>query len=490
MSYFNTAKAFLLRYKWYVLGVIVLGIGLIGYAFNGDGESPAADSGPREVRVARVSDLMNDVNSLSVVAEITSVSEAKISAESAGRIARVNAELGDRVSAGTVLAEIENSSQRAAVLQAEGALDAARASAGGSQESAVSTLLGAYGAVNTAIEDAVGQIYTNPESSQGGFSVSTRDTQALAAMEASRNRMSDIVRRQDAQVGAVGAGGATAELATLEGELREVRVYLDIVLRVLNAAVPREDVTATTISGYVADVTASRAAITTSLTAVISARTALESGGGTLSSSAAAIKQAEGSYQAALANLNKTIIRSPISGTLNNFTVKLGDFVSVTQQVAIVSNNGALEAVAYVTEEDRGRITVGQKVRLGETTGTITKIAPALDPVTRRVEVRIGLPAKTTLTNGQSVRVELSENSVTTPAQGPLSIPITALKIEANRTIVFGVENGTVVAHEITIGKLSGSTVQVLAGLTAESEIVADVRGLKEGDEVSTGARD
>lgn len=507
MSYFNSLKKFVLTYKWYVLAGVVAVIAIAGYAFSGGSDATVAESGPREVNVERVADLMSGGNSLSVIAEITSVSEAKISAESGGRIARVRASLGDVVGAGQVLAEIENSSQRAAVLQAEGSLDAAKAagvntssSLEGAQGTAVTTLLNAFAAIDSAIEDSVGQILTNPESSQSGFKVSSRDTQALATLEATRPRMAQIIRRQESQAASLSAtSNLDAELTLTEGELREVRTYLDTVIKVLNAAVPREDVTATTISSYIADVSESRSAVITSLSSIVAARSSLETartnaeGGATLSTSGASIKQAEGAYNAALASLEKTILRSPISGTLNNFTIKLGDFVSATQQVAIVSNNGALEAIAYVSEEDKLRISVGQKVTLeGDITGTITRIAPALDPVTRRIEVRIGLPATAmkVLTNGQSVRVELAKTGAVAaaPTNGILSIPITALKMEARRNIVFTVVDNKLTAHEITIGKLSGEYVQVTAGLTADTEIVADARGLKEGDIVQLAA--
>ncbi len=491
MSYFNSLKTFVVTYKWYVIPATLAIVGLGGYVLSGSDETVATEAGPREVTVARIADLMSGGNSLSVVADIKSVNEAEISTEIGGRITRVRASLGDVVGAGQVLAEIENSSQRAVVLQAEGSLDAAKASRGSTQGSSVSTLLTAYAAVNSAIEDAVGQMVAEPESSQPRFTVSSRDTAALSEIESMRPRMRAIMKRQEAQALTISSKTDLAgELELVEPELREVRVYLDIVIRALNAGVARDDMPIATISGYIADVTAARTSVTASLSSVSAARNALPNADSGVSSSEAAIKQAEGAYNAALASLEKTIIRSPISGTLNNFTIKLGDFVSPTQQVAVVSNNGALEAIAYVSEEDKSRIAVGQKVTLeGDLTGTITRIAPALDPVTRRIEVRIGLPAAAmkVLTNGQSVRVELSKSGAepVKPTNGIISIPITALKMEANRNIVFSVFEGKLAAHEITIGKLSGEYVQVTQGLTADSEIVVDARGLKEGDEVA-----
>ena len=339
-------KTFLIERKWYVVGGFALLLVLGGVVWSNSGADTAVVSDTKPtVIVGRVSDLMNGGGSLSIVAEIRSVNEAKISSESGGRVTRVSASLGDFVGAGQILAQVENASQRAAVLQAEGALDAAKAAAGGSRGSALTTVLSAYASVDNAINDAVGQILTDPVDSQSSFRVSTRDTLSLAEMERLRPAIQPILKRHEAEEPTLSASSDfTAELALLENELRQVRNYLDTALKVLNAGVARDDISIATISAYVADVAAARTAVIASLSAVISARTSLDPQGA-VSASAASVKQAEGAYNAALANLEKTIIRSPISGSLNNFTIKLGDFLAPAQQVAVVSNNGALEAV-------------------------------------------------------------------------------------------------------------------------------------------------
>lgn len=495
-------KAFLVAWKWYLLGaaaVILVGGGVFWSLSGSDAATVAEDTKP-QVKVGRVADLQGG-NSLSVVAEIRSVNEAKISAESGGRVTRVAASLGDFVTAGKILAEVENGSQRAALLQAEGALEAAKAAVPNTENSldaakgaAVNTLLSAYASIESAVHDTIDDTYSNPESNGRKFLVLTSDSQAKLTLENDRGQLSTIVAREGAQAGISKNADLATELAKTESELRAVRAFLDTLIKALNAGIPAPEMSQAMITGHIAAATAARTSVTSSLSAITAAQSSLEiasnnsgdSGG--LSASGASLKQAQGAYNAALAALEKTIIRSPISGSLNNFTIKLGDFLAPSQQVAVVSNNGALEAIAYVTEEDKSRVAVGQKVALdGGIAGTITKVAPALDPVTRRIEVRIGLPANATkaLTNGQSVRVELAEGASAAPTSGPLAIPITALKIEANRTIVFVVENGRLAAKEITIGKLSGGSVQVSEGLSADTEIVADARGLKDGEEVT-----
>lgn len=503
---------------WGVIAVIAIALFAIVNALRGDAASAPAQPTIRSVQVATISELMGGGTVLSTVAEVRSVSEAKISPEIGGRIVRVSATLGSRVGAGTVLAEIENASQRAAVLQAEGAYDAAKASLakveGGtrdeqlailrtslnaSREGAVSALLSAYNGVDTAIKDTADQMFRGVELGQIQFTVLTANQQLELEIERLRGALVNVLARQDARSRTLTVNDdLKSELATTEAEVRDTRVLLDSMLKALSDAIPNDDTTAAEIAAYKAGATAARATLTGTLSALAGARSAIdiaeknleqgETGAQSedVAASRAAVKQAQGVYNLALANLEKTIIRSPIAGTLNNFTVKLGDTVAPSQQVAIVSNNAALEAVMYVTEDDRNRIAVGDTVSLeDDVKGTITRIAPALDPVTRRIEVRIGLPADAKFVNGESVRVSLQKDAALPAIKGPLSIPLTALRMESDRSVVFTVVDGKVSAREIAIGKLSGDSVQVTDGLALDTEIIVDARGLKEGTEVT-----
>lgn len=527
MSRFQLSAATVRSVNWRsrrVLSIILLlVIALIGFLVYGSlfGDNTTIESPrAREVVVAQVANIANGGAGLSVIAEVQSVNEAKISPESGGRVVRVSASLGDRVGAGQILAELENSSQRAAVLQAEGAYDAAKASLskiqGGTREEqlsilqsgvvsakggAVAALLTAYASVDSAVNDTADQMFIGVETGNIQFTPSTSNQQREIQLEHTRGELKLLLARQKTATQSVSASSdLKRELQLAEDEVRAVRTFIDTILAALSDAIDSPNISSSDIASFRSDATASRTALTSALSGITTARNILETAEKNLeqgqtgaqsqdvAAAQASVKQAQGSYNAALAALEKTIIRSPISGTLNNFAIKLGDTVSPSQEIAIVSNNNALEAVAYLTEEDKSRVAVGQKVQLeGGVTGTITKIAPALDPVTRKIEIRIGLPATATsvFTNGQSLRVELASSETPKPiTQGPLSIPITALKMEAARTVVFTVADNKLVAREITIGKLSGEYVQVSSGLEPETEIVIDVRGLKEGDEV------
>ena len=68
---------------------------------------------------------------------------------------------------------------------------------------------------------------------------------------------------------------------------------------------------------------------------------------------------------------------------------------------------------------------------------------------------------------------------------GPLSIPLSALKIGSGGIVVFTVdENSKLVPHEVVLGTLNGDRVNIMSGVTADTIIVTDARGLQAGETV------
>lgn len=484
--------------------VVILILGFAASSFLGGGSQPLAaesDNTIRSVEVSSVADLTSQTVSLSVSGSVSSKSEATVRTESSGEVTGVYRELGDFVGAGAIVAELENASERAAVLQAEASVEAAKASAGVSQTTlgaakggAVNSLLSAYATTDNAIRADADPMFANPET-QPQFTVPTSDSQARVDIENIRVALGTVLARQKARSSTLSVNDDLAsELIQTEKELRQVREFFDKLIVALNAGIATAGVSAETIAAYKVTAAATRTTITTSLSAIVSAKQALETAEKNLSqggpsASSASLKQAEAGLAAARANLEKTIIRAPISGTINSLSLERGDYVGLSSPVLTVANNGALEAVAYITQNDRTRIAVGDPVTIeGTVKGTITRVAPALDPVTKKIEVRIGLPANTKdLVNGQSVviRFDKASSGPAKPITGPLTIPISALKIGSQETVVFTVDAANkLVPHPVEIGTLQGDRVAITSGITADMLIVTDARGLQPGQEV------
>ena len=487
----------------FVAVILILLVGGLAYLRSQNQTEAAPDNTTPSVTLATVSDLAQGGSSLSVGGTVESETEATVLAQKSAAVTVLYHALGDNVSAGTIVAELENSSERAAVLQAQGSVDAATAGANTSvttlssaQANAVATILSAYSAVDTAVRSDVDPLFSQVNTSQPQLIIQTSDSQSKTDAQNERVTLTAIWQREQAQSATLSSQSDLAsEFTVAESELRQVRDFLDTLIRALNAGVAANGISDAEISADKATVTTARTNITTALSALIAAEQQLNNAAQNStsnnigpSSSQAAITQAQGTLAAAKAALEKTIIRAPISGTINSLPIKQGDFVQAMSPILTVANNNALEVVAYVTADDASRIAVGDKATLDTgIVGTITRIAPALDPVTKKIEVRIGLPADASLLNGQSVVVTFTKPAYTTPkpTNGPITIPLSALKIGATEIDVFTVTaSSTLAAHPVTLGLLMGDRVAITSGLTPDMIIVTDARGLQSAETV------
>lgn len=398
----------------------------------------------RVVETMRLSELSESVSATFVMKSDT---EAAVRAETSGKVARVPVGAGSLIAGGGVLAEIENSAQRAALTQAEGALEAAEAafkkmrggtrgeqlaildaSLDSAEGSAVASLLSAYGNVDSAIEDTADQMFSGIEIGSPQFAIPTSNQKRELDIEQKRSLMTATLSRESEASRTISKDSdLKAELLLTENEVRHARTLIDEILAALVDAIPSDVASASDITAFKAAATAARAALAGSLTSLVSARSTLEIAGQNLgqgvagsesediAAAEATVKQVEGAYAAAFSAYRKTIISSPIKGVVRIVNVAVGDYLQPGQEIAIVS-----------------------------------------------------------VTDGRTAEAQATR------------VPLTALKMEPKRSLVFTVQEGRLVAVPVELGAVSGESVEVTGALTADMEIVVDARGLKEGDEVTT----
>jgi RND family efflux transporter MFP subunit len=450
-------------------------------------------------------------NSFEIIGTVEAINQADIKSEVGGRVTNVPVTLGATVSAGTVIASLENSGQYAALLQAEGAYDAALAAAATSevgvgaaennlrsaQNNAVTTYKNAYTSVSRSVYTTIDTIFAKPESTipgvriDGGTNTSYLNATRVALNTSLPQWRSDTVAAQPTDV-------LTEYLLSAEQQTNVVLDLIDTIIARLSE--DADQYAGTEFAGLRSELLSDRATLTATLSALTSARTTLiaaedalaqaQIAGGTSESTSAnaQIKQALGSLRAAQSNYEKTIIRTPIAGVINVLDVKAGDFISAQSSIASVANNNALEITTYVGEVDKGRISIGQSVLLqGNIPATVSTIAAAINPNTRKYEVKIQTESSDVI-NGDTVNITVLTNADTTDtsSDSPLMIPITAVKFTASNGSVFVVTaENTLEAIEVDIGRIEGSYVEITSGITADTQIVTDARGLSAGTTVT-----
>ena len=508
--------------------VVIIIVILLGWHFIGGKKVTEEDvvKAPRGVSLALVSDLSLNSSPLPLLGTVSSRSEASIKAESSGKLQRVYVKLGDYVSAGEIIAEFDNSGERAAVLQAQGVYDAATAGQGNaalssnsaevssgaaqlSLESAKTSALNAINAAYVSLDDAVrvksDGAFRNPQTRDPQFIVNTSDSRLSISLPQTRATTEEALKAREAKNRTLTTSSdLVAELDAVETETLKVKNYLDDLSLAFSHAIPDASVTQSTIDGFKASNGIARGGISGSLSAIGGARSALnasiagskvaantltQTNKGASLAADAGVKTALGTLQGAQSRLEKTVIRSPIGGTVNSLSVETGDFVPPFADVAVISNNGALEVIAYATENDAKAIAVGGKVVMNDTAlGVITRIAPALDPKTKKIEVRIGIVKNgSELINGQSVRVNAARaHNTGTNKAAQIKIPLSALKITPTGSIIFTLSaSSTVEAHQVKEGSLMGDQIVIEEGITPEMLIVTDARGLRDGEAVT-----
>lgn len=188
--------------------------------------------------------------------------------------------------------------------------------------------------------------------------------------------------------------------------------------------------------------------------------------------------------------LAKTHVLAPDDGVISARIATAGSLAQSGQELFRLIRGGRLEWRAELAEADLGRLKPGDAATLtlpgGEAIrGRVRAVAPTVDPKTRNGLVYVDLPAGAARA-GMFARGEFQLGQ--SPA---LSLPQTAVVARDGFAYVFRLENadkadlGKVAQTKIEIGRRIGDRIEVVAGLTPGTRVVATGAGfLADGDTV------
>tara|TARA_B100000508_G_scaffold49652_1_gene38607 strand:+ start:8194 stop:9729 length:1536 start_codon:yes stop_codon:yes gene_type:complete len=445
--------------------------------------------------------------SVSLVGSVRAFTEAAITSEVSGRAVSVNVALGQNVSAGQILITLENASEQASVLQAEGAYETALAAAAqtnigtdeantvvnNAKNNAVTAFKAAYNTNNGVIRNSVDTFFSTPDATITGLKIDGRGF--TDSLNSERVAYQDILAAWQTSVNTISSNSDLETELSYASEVTQRTIALvDRFITVFNnqpAQTGRYSESdfisfSSSFTNLRANLIATQSNLDAAASGLVSAKSALEraelaASGSVYSSADAQVKQALGSLRAAQAQLAKTIIRTPISGTVNSLSVRTGDFVNSFGLVAEVANNSVLEVVTYVGDTERELLSVGSMVLIeNQYEGIITEIAPAVDANTRKTEVRIAAETDE-LQNGDTVTISKEIEAFNTKV---VMVPLSAVKFELEDGSMFLIEDKKLIKRPVTLGVVRGGSVEVVDGLAATEEFVVDVRGLLVGTEV------
>ncbi|MFG0211517.1 efflux RND transporter periplasmic adaptor subunit [Brevibacillus porteri] len=232
--------------------------------------------------------------------------------------------------------------------------------------------------------------------------------------------------------------------------------------------------------------------LTTAQTSYDNAQQAVQSAGQKTSVqvSEASVQQSQVSLQNAREQLANATVTSPINGYISSVNGAVGQMAG-QQPVVVVVNTNPLLVKANLSEADITKVKVGTTVKVNvQSTGKtidakVTAMSPVMDTQLKAYPVEITIPNPS-----NELKSDMVVN-VTFPSageSGAKSIVVTrgAVFDRDGKQYVFKLEGDIAKLVEVTTGKSSSDTIEVLTGLSAGDKIV--VKGqtlLQDGGKVT-----
>ena len=206
-----------------------------------------------------------------------------------------------------------------------------------------------------------------------------------------------------------------------------------------------------------------------------------------LATAEAAVEQATAALNTADRQIERALIRSPISGQVVKHMVSVGEQVDGTaaQPICEIANLDRVELAANVPARYLSRVKVGQLATVSSDAyadhpfrGTVLAIAPAVDTATNAALVRIRITnANRLLKVGMfaEARVQLAEHG------NALAVPSSALVRDDRGAAVYVVIGETAQRTPVTVGIEKPDAVEILSGVEdGQTVLTSSVHGLGE----------
>ena len=323
--------------------------------------------------------------------------------------------------------------------------------------------------------------------SAGEALVALDASQAAADLSAADAR----VKGARAQLTVIDQGGRASDIAEIEGSLARARLDLENAQRDYDALQRLESHQAATRK-EVQDAQERVKQAQVQIQSLEQRRAALV----TQPDKAAAearVHEAEASVDAARNNMNLSVVRAPIGGTVYQFDLTLGAFLQVGDLVANIGRLDRVRVKVYVDEPDLGRMGIGMPVTITwdampghQWKGEVDRLPTEITPLGTRQVGEVGCVIDNPggeLVPGTNVDATIQSkvvgNAVTAPRE--------ALRRENGVDGVLALGNDNVLEwRPIQIGVTSAGRVQVISGLNAGDSVALPIeRVLKAGMKVT-----
>lgn len=186
----------------------------------------------------------------------------------------------------------------------------------------------------------------------------------------------------------------------------------------------------------------------------------------------------------AKAQLAKTLIRAPFSGTIDEVFVERGEVVAASPQGLMrIVNLGNMYVSTSVPETYIGKFKVGTEVSvelgsIGKTyTGKVRQIASSINPNNRTFAIEVAVPNKDNLLRpNQVAKLKITDYT----SKKAIVVPTNVIQEDGQKNqfvfVADQVKGNTAVAKKVVVkaGQSAGNVTEILSGLSADDQIVTE----------------
>ncbi len=506
-----------------VLALIVIGIFAGGYFYFNQNKQPVYD-----YVVAKKGNITQEVN---VTGRVKPAEDVDLAFERSGRVSGVYVNVGDKVSAGDKLIELDNADLIAQLAQAEAGVKAQQAKLDELKKGArledikvveskvagyetalektkgdiVNQLQDAYGKSVDAMKNKSDQMFVVREPGVESFRLSFSQGGVELRKEVTDGRLdieNSLVKWRLLMDNLTPDSDFTPYLAVSKKSFDLMRSFFENSIQLLDSFIPEVYPnyypTRATVDSYKSSISSARIQVNTSVISLSAAEEsfktaesnllvannelALKKADATieqLAAQEALVEQAEANKESIIAQIGKTILRAPMNGTVTKNETKVGETVSANTLTVSLISNSQFEIEVNIPEADIAKLKIGNSAKVtldayGNDVAFSAKIV-SIEPAENIIE---GVATYKTILQfiekSESVRSGMTANIdiATDKRENAIIIPQRAIIINA--------------AGEKTAKVLVGNEVKdvkIKTGLRGDSGVEI-IEGLNEGDKV------
>jgi len=502
-----------------IVSIVAIVVVVAGYFYFSGSKKPNY-----EFAIAKRADIVQEV---SVTGRVKPAENVDLAFEKGGRVARVYVRVGDKVKSGDLLIALENSDLQAQLNQAQAvlkeqqtklkelkagarleeielkkaAVEKAKQDVRNEYSGVADVLNDAYLKAEEAINVKIDSFFDYEDTDNPYLTFSTSDPQLETMARSLRVTVKNNLKTWKEELNQI-KDIQPIEFVKLDEAINHAKSYLatcrDLLTYLSDALEKSINLSATTRDSYRSSLNVARNSINTAISSVEakqqkiaaqlaalnipSEELALLSAGPTaeqIAAQEARVEQALANVKNYQAQLDKTILKSPIDGVVTKQEAKVGEIINAGINVVSVMSANKFEIEANVPEADIAKIKVGNPAK-------VTLDAYGEDVVFEAKVIKID-PAEVMIEGVATYKTTLQFNQEDKRIKSGMTANIDILTDKRENVIVVPKravmnKNGDKIV-KVLVGN-NVSEVKVKTGLTGSEGEIEIIEGIKEGDKI------